>query len=145
MTEQNMTTEATIHPMTRKAADTSLAKRQISPDSYKAILAGELSLEEARSLGRSSGPAGPAVRVDKNDRSRPCIACGGTTQGGRFHPGCDAKMYRIAREYVRGERDLTEEQLAYVRDESDKLERAKRKVSEEDRRKAEKQAKKPKK
>jgi hypothetical protein len=73
--------------------------------------------------------------VDKNDRTRPCIACGGTTKGGRFHPGCDAKMHRLAREYVRGERDLIEEQLAYLR-ESGKLERAKARVAEEDRQKA---------
>jgi hypothetical protein len=57
--------------------------------------------------------------------------CGRTTRG-RFHPGCDAKMHRLAQEFVRGERELTEEQLAYVRDETDKLERAKARVEREE-------------
>ncbi|MDP9487994.1 MAG: hypothetical protein M3Q49_19760, partial [Actinomycetota bacterium] len=60
---------------TKRGADMSLARKEISPDSHRAVLAGDLSLEEARSLGRNAGPSGPAVRVDKNDRSRDCL-CG---------------------------------------------------------------------
>jgi hypothetical protein len=127
-----MTEEIKVHHATRKAADLALAKKAISPDSHRAIHEGRIDLEEARSLGREGSPFGPAPKaVDKNDRTRPCIACGGTTKGGRFHPGCDAKMHRLAREYVRGERELTEEQLAYVRDETDKLDRAMARVDRE--------------
>jgi hypothetical protein len=125
-----------VHHNTIKAADMALAKKAISPDSHKAVHEGRIDLEEARSLGRDAGPSGPTVRVDKNDRTRHCIACGGTTKGGRFHPGCDAKMHRLAREYVRGKRELTEEQLAYVRDETDKLNRAKARVEREGQKKA---------
>ncbi len=52
------------------------------------------------------------------------------------------KMHRLAREYVRGERDLTDEQLEYVR-ESGKLERAQARVEKErekEQRKAERAA-----
>ena len=127
-------TEKKVHANTLKAADIALAKRQMSPDSHKAVHEGRINLDEARELGREGSPYGPAPKaVSKNDRTRHCIACGGTTKGGRFHPGCDAKMHRLAREYVRGERELTEEQLAYVRDETDKLDRAKARVAEEDR------------
>jgi hypothetical protein len=131
-----MTEEAKVYHATRRAADLALAKKAISPDSHWAVHEGRITMDEARSLGREGSPFGPAPKtISKNDRTRPCIACGGTTKGGRFHPGCDAKMHRLAREYVRGERELTEEQLAYLR-ESGKLERAKARVAEEDRKKA---------
>ncbi len=129
-------TEKKVHGNTKKAADMALAKKAISPDSHRAIHEGRIDLEEARSLGREGSPFGPAPKaVDKNDRSRRCIACGGNTKGGRFHPGCDPKMHRLAREYVRGERELTPEQMEYV-EQSGKLERAKARVVEEDRKKA---------
>ncbi|MDP9480164.1 MAG: hypothetical protein M3R38_31640 [Actinomycetota bacterium] len=149
MTEQEntspetTTTETTIHPMTRKSTDTSLVKRQISPDSHRAILTGELSLEEARSLGREGSPFGPTPKtVAKNDRSRLCLCgCQGASKTGRFVAGHDQRMVTYAKEYVRGERELTEEQLEYV-ESSGKLERAKRKVSEEERQRQERIAKK---
>jgi hypothetical protein len=49
-------TSSKVHHQTRKAADISLAKKQISPASYRAILAGEIGLREARDLGRSGSP-----------------------------------------------------------------------------------------
>lgn len=146
MTEQNTqqettTTEATIHPMTRKAADTSLAKRAISPDSHRAVLSLDLSLEEARFLGRNAGPSGPAVRLNKNDRSRPCLCqCGGTSKTGRFGPGHDVRLVTFAKEYVRGERELTEEQMEYVQT-SGKLDRARAQVEKEDRKRRKREAK----
>ena len=130
-----------VHHQTVRGARLAIARKEISQESYRGVLAGELSLEEAKSLGRNVGPSGPAVRVNKHDRSRPCIACGGLTKDSRFHPGCDARMHRIAREYVRGERQLSPEQLEYVT-ESGKLERAKARVAEEDRKRREKEAKK---
>ena len=91
------------HHKTRKAADISLAKRKISPASYRAVLAGEITLQAARDLGWDKGPDdtsdaddGPrqASEQPREGRTpRPCLcSCGGTTKGGRFLPGHDAKL-----------------------------------------------------
>ncbi len=92
-----------VHHQTRRAADIAIAKKQISPASHRAVLAGEISLQDARELGRDRGPAdtsegtsGPGQASSgprKGRRPRPCIACGGMTKGGRFHPGCDQKLF----------------------------------------------------
>jgi hypothetical protein len=42
-----------VYHQTRNAADISLAKKQISPDSYRAVLAGQISLRDARELGHT--------------------------------------------------------------------------------------------
>ena len=159
-----MTEPTKIHGNTKKAADMAIAKKQISRPSYDAVLAGTLALAEAKSLGRDRGPdttqasggqrtptgrtgsddrtmpdvpPQPVSRISKGDRSRHCIACGGLTKGGRFHPGCDAKMHRLAREYVLGERELTDEQLSYI-ESSGKLEQAKARVEREEAKRQEK-------
>ena len=153
MTEQqNTTTEATTeanvaHHATRKGADMSLARKEISSDSHNAVLAGELSLEEARFLGRNAGPSGPTVRVDKNDRpptKTPCLCGCGEFVARSFKAGHDMRMHRIAREHLTEGRKLSKEQRDYL-ETSGKLERTKRKVSEEKRRKTEREAKKSKK
>ena len=142
MTQENTNK---VNGNTLKAARVAVAKKEISADSFRAIESGSLSLADARELGRNAGPTGPAVRVDKNDRSRDCLClCGNRTRGGRFIPGHDQRMVTLAKAHVRGEAEPNEEQMAYLV-ESGKLERAKRRVSEEDRRRAEKEAKKPKK
>ncbi len=132
MTEQNTTpetatTEATeqkIDGRTKRALDTAIAKKQVSQESYRAVLEGRIDLKAAKDLGRNAGPSGPAVRVDKNDRSRDCLCgCENQTSGGRFRPGHDMRMVTFAKQYVRGERELTTEQMAYLV-ESGKLERA---------------------
>ena len=146
MTEQQNTNK--VNGNTKKAADMSLAKKTISPDSHRAVHEGRITLEEARELGREGSPFGPAVRVNKNDRTptkTPCLCGCGELVPRNFKAGHDQRMVTLAKEYVRGQRELTEEQMEYV-ESSGKLERAKRKVSEEDRRKAAKEAnKKPKK
>lgn len=81
---------------------------------------------------RSDEPSKSTSRNSKDDRSRPCLACGETVASGkRFHPGCDMKMHRQATEYVRGERELSEEALAYITD-SGKLGKARERVLAED-------------
>jgi hypothetical protein len=45
-----------VHGNTRKAADMALAKRLVSRSSHEAILAGTLTLAQARELGRDRGP-----------------------------------------------------------------------------------------
>jgi hypothetical protein len=52
MTEQN----PNIDERTKRAADLALMRRQISRASYAAILAGTLTLAEAKALGRDQGP-----------------------------------------------------------------------------------------
>jgi hypothetical protein len=81
-------------------------------------------------------------RISKDVRSRACMcACGTRTKGGRFAPGHDVRMVSYAKEYLRGERELTDEQMAYVRD-SGKLERARARLAEEERRRREQAARK---
>jgi hypothetical protein len=162
-----------VHHQTERAADMALAKKQISQESYEAVLAGTLTLAEARKLGgarashdtgqASSGreegrktslegrehpqagtgaPPQPISRISKEDRSRLCMcACGTRTKGGRFAPGHDVRMVSYAKEYLQGERKLTDEQMTYVRD-SGKLERARTRLAEEERRRREQAARK---
>ena len=139
-----MTEEIQVHHATRRAADLALAKRAISPDSHKAIHEGRIDLEEARSLGREGSPFGPAPKtISKNDRTptkTPCLCGCGTPVPRMFAAGHDMRLVTYAKEYVRGERELTPEQMEYV-ERSGKLKRAKARVAEEDRQKAERQAK----
>jgi hypothetical protein len=121
-----------VHHQTRKAADISLAKKQISLDSYRAVLAGQISLQDARELGRDRGPtntseasSGPR-RASSGPREgphpRPCLcSCGGTTKGGRFLPGHDARLHGELKRnlekdpLLRNER-FTDAQRAYARE-----------------------------
>jgi hypothetical protein len=160
-------TERKIDGRTKRAADMALGKKQISRASYEAILRGELFLAQARALERDRGPHDtgqassgheegrmgpgsvgaarppqPVSRTSKEDRSRLCMcACGTRTKGGRFAPGHDVRMVSYAKEYLRGERELTDEQMTYVRD-SGKLERARTRLAEEERRRREQAARK---
>jgi hypothetical protein len=163
-------TDTKVHHQTERGARIALAKRLISQESYEAILRGELSLAEAREFWRDRGPDGtgqvssgheegrktpgrssaggtdeppqPVSRTSKKDRSRLCMcACGTRTKGGRFAPGHDVRMVSCAKEYLRGERELTDEQMSYVRD-SGKLERARTRLAEEERRRREQAARK---
>jgi len=88
-------------------------------------------------------PTGPRLtsRISKNDRSRPCIACGEMTTGSRFHQGCDMKMFRMAREHLTEGRELTEEQREYL-EESGKLERVRARLAGEERKRQEKEQRK---
>ena len=156
MTEQNtvsenttteaVTTEQKIDGRTKRALDTAIAKKQVSQESYRAVLEGRIDLKAAKDLGREGSPYGPTVRVDKNNRSRPCLCqCGETTSGSLFRQGHDMRVFRLLREHLTEGRELPSEVLEYA-EQSGKLERANRKVSEEDQRRAEKEAnKKPKK
>lgn len=132
-----------VHHQTKKGADMALAKKQISPDSHKAVHAGRISLDEAKNLGREGSPFGPAPKsASKTDRSRDCLCgCQQRTAGGFFKSGHDMRLVTYAKEYVRGERDLSEEQLEYVTA-SGKLDRAKAQVAKEDAKRREQEARK---
>ena len=125
-----MTEEAKVHHATKKAADIAIAKKQISPASHRAVLAGQISLQDARELGRDRGPADALQASDGPGRAserpregrppRPCLcSCGGITKGGRFLPGHDARLHGELKRnlekdpLLRNER-FTEEQRAYA-------------------------------
>ena len=128
-----------VNGNTKKAADMALAKKAISPDSHRAIHEGRIDLEEARSLGREGSPFGPAPKtVGKNDRTptKTACLCGcGELVARTFKASHDQRLVTFAKEHVRGERDLTPEQMEYLRV-SGKLERAKARVADEDRKEA---------
>jgi hypothetical protein len=76
-------------------------------------------------------PPRPVSRISKDDRSRLCMCgCGKTTRG-RFAIGHDQRLLKFAYEHLRGERELTKEQLEYVTS-SGKLERARARVEREE-------------
>jgi hypothetical protein len=126
-----------VHHMTAKGARTALAHRLISQDSYRAVLRGELSLADARELGRDRGPhdTGPASGGHEEARTGPrsvsgdastggafCLCgCGETTRGGRFKPGHDARLHGELKRnlekdpLLRNER-FSDEQRAYARE-----------------------------
>lgn len=137
-----------VNGNTKLGADLALKRRAISQESREHCLVGNLGLQEAKDLGAGKGPDGaplPTSRISKDDRTRECMCgCGKVSKTGRFVPGHDARMHGLAREYLRGERELTDEQLEYVT-ESGKLERAHRRVAEEDAKRQEREAKQAKK
>jgi hypothetical protein len=99
-----MTEQKKLDGRTKRAADIALAKRLISPASYRALVEeGRISLQEAKKLGRDRGPDDaseasdgqeePRKRPREGHTPRPCLcSCGGTTKGGRFLPGHDARL-----------------------------------------------------
>ncbi len=100
MTERN----PRLDGRTKRALDMAIARKQVSQESYRAVLAGEITLQRAKELGRDQGPAdtsegtsGPRRASEgprKGSRPRPCLcSCGGTTRGGRFLPGHDARLH----------------------------------------------------
>lgn len=131
-----------VHHQTVEGANLAVARKEISADSCRAVIAGEISLAKARRLGRDHDRHGMAVgnkanggnktRTPKKDKPVTlCLACGKPTKGGRFHPGADMKMHRIADEHLRGERELTPEQREYL-ESSGKLEQARKRAEKDE-------------
>jgi hypothetical protein len=86
-----------VHHMTIRGARNALAHRLISQDSYRSVLRGELSLEEAKFLGRARGPNTPALEKvqEMPPESSPCLCgCGQRPRSPRslFVQGHDAKL-----------------------------------------------------
>jgi len=87
-----------IHHITAKAARTALAHRLISQDSYRAVLRGELSLADAKSLGRDRSPSTPALEKvqETPPEAAPCLCgCGQRPKSprSRFVQGHDHRLY----------------------------------------------------
>lgn len=116
-----MTEQRKIDGRTKRALDTAIAKRQVSQDSYYAVLEGRISLADAKELGREGSPNTPlklVSRISKDDRTRECMCrCGKSTKG-RFAMGHDARVKGWILKAVRAGdlSDLTEEQVAYGRE-----------------------------
>ena len=127
-----------IDGRTKRALDMAIARRQVSQESYRAVLAGTLTLREAKAMGRDGAPAtdatlgryGPGAATetarsagtDNGADRAPCLCgCGQTPLGkkSRFIQGHDARLHgEIKRNLekdplLRNER-FTEEQKAYA-------------------------------
>ena len=107
MTEQN----PTVDGRTKRAADIALAKRTISRASYDALLAGTLSLQRAKELGRSGTPTNTSEGTSGPGRGqetpgRPCLCgCGGTPKGKKslFLVGHDARLHGELKRQLRSD------------------------------------------
>jgi hypothetical protein len=125
-----------VHHNTRKAAEMALAKRLISRSSYKAVLAGTLTLAEAKELGRDRGPDdtgqasdGPGTarktpREVSQERSRSgaatCLCGCGEPVKNRFRPGHDMRLYgalkrNLEKDPLLRNQRFNEEQREYAR------------------------------
>ena len=124
--------KARINGNTILGSNLALKRGGISTESHAAVLEGRIGLQAAKDLGQENGPDGPIAKQSEKKAKRakeprPCIACSEPTKGGRFHPGCDAKMHRIADEHLRGVRALTDEQREYL-ESSGKMEQARKRA-----------------
>ena len=137
MTDQEKASQSGVHHATVRGARASLAKKEISGESFEAVLAGDLSLEEARELGRNAGPGGPAVRADKTDRSRECMCGCGRTTNGRFAMGHDARVKSWIVKAVRtGTLDELSEEIQQYADERDLIRQTQERMAAEEQTKA---------
>src|SRR5829696_5998975 len=87
-----------VHHNTVKAAETALAHRLVSQESYRAVLSGELSLAKAKSLGRSRGPSTPESKKvqERPPEPSPCLCgCGQRPKShkSRFVQGHDHRLF----------------------------------------------------
>lgn len=146
--EERATAEPKAHWRTVKAADTALMKATISQESHAAILAGRISLDEGRALGREAGPDGPAGQsakkatgkpTSKKDRSRSCMCgCGRETKG-RFAMGHDARVKGWIVKAVReGTFDQLSEEIQAYAAERDLVRQTEQRMADEQAKKAEK-------
>ncbi len=137
MTEQN----PKIDGRTKRALDIAIDRKQVSQASYRAVLAGRITLQEAKAIGRDGAPATDAAQhqsgpgtttgtarsasADTNDTGRaPCLCgCGGTPKGAksRFLMGHDSRLHSDLKRnlekdpLLRNER-FTVEQRAYAKE-----------------------------
>jgi hypothetical protein len=87
-----------VHHMTAKGARTALAHHLISQDSYQAVLRGELSLVDAKSLERNKGPGtseSQEVQGMSPESSLCLCGCGQRPKSplSRFVQGHDHRLY----------------------------------------------------
>jgi hypothetical protein len=73
-----------VHHQTKRGADLAIATQEISQESHKAVIAGEITLAEAKELGRNAGPDGPVGEHEEGQQEEP-------------HPDRDAVFVRLRR------------------------------------------------
>jgi hypothetical protein len=132
-----------VHHQTVRAARNALAKKQISRGSYGAVLAGTLSLSDAKRLGRDGGPTPADAREGQDEGQetsqsasaqegagtpphdqRLCLCgCGEPVRGkkSRFRPGHDARLHGELKRNLKADpllryEHFTEEQREYARE-----------------------------
>jgi hypothetical protein len=108
-----------IHHMTAKAARTALAHRLISQDSYRAVLRGELSLADAKSLGCDRSPSTPALEKAQETppEAAPCLCgCGQRPKSprSRFVQGHDHRLYGELKRNLKNDPLLRNERYSYA-------------------------------
>ena len=80
-------TESKIHHQTKRALDLAIAKKQVSRASYDAVLAGTLTLAEAKAFGRDRGPDTPqASSGPESATGTPGQASAGSPEGATDTP-----------------------------------------------------------
>lgn len=127
-----MAEQKKVNGNTKLGADLAFRRKAISEESHAAILAGEMSLQEAKDRGPDTPPR-PVSRISKDDRTptkTPCVCGCGELVPRRFAPGHDARMSRVAREHLTEGRELSGEQREYL-ETSGKMGRVKAKLAEE--------------
>jgi hypothetical protein len=112
------------HHQTVRGARLSLARKEISQDSYRSVLAGRLSLAEARNLGRDGGPSTPPPEKVQgtSPEPSPCLCgCGQRPRSSRsrFVQGHDHRLYGELKRNLKNDPLLrsdkfTDEQKAYA-------------------------------
>ena len=128
-----------VHHATVKSANLAVARKEISADSCRTVIAGELSLKQAKSYGRDADRHGrpvqsetPKKKAPKKPKSGTCICgCQGETKGGRILPGHDMKVFRIAREHLTEGCEISPELREYL-ESSGKMQRVKDKLADEE-------------
>jgi hypothetical protein len=128
-----------VHHQTERGARIALAKKLISQESYEAILAGTLTLAEAKELGRDRGPDDTGQGSSGQDEARTgpgSVSADGTQSGAyclcgcrepvrgkksRFRPGHDARLYgelkrNLEKDPLLRNQRFTDEQKAYAKE-----------------------------
>jgi hypothetical protein len=122
-----------VHHQTARAARLALARKEISQESYRSVLAGELSLDRAKKLGREGAPSARTSRggsraatgrvrsasAEGEAPGKACLCGCGESVTNRFRPGHDQRLFGELRHnlerdpLLRNER-FSEEQKAYA-------------------------------
>jgi hypothetical protein len=126
-----------VHHQTERGARIALAKKQISRASYEAVLAGTLTLAEAKKLERDRGPhdtgqassgrgaatetPGRSSAESLQDGTSACLCGCGESVKNRFRPGHDQRLFgelkrNLERDPLLRNERFTEEQRAYAKE-----------------------------
>jgi hypothetical protein len=124
-----------VHHQTERGARIALAKKQISQESYEAILAGTLTLAKAKELGREGVPgasarrggSGAATERPPEGQERPqdgtgaCLCGCGELVKNKFRPGHDQRLFgelkrNLERDPLLRNERFTDEQKAYAKE-----------------------------